>query len=144
MSQEITANFSLRVNKGNLNYQSYPTGFRADLNGAYGPSPGLILVPTGAGIDVTFPNLTTPAMCWIQNQSTVDQNYVTYGIRDASTNEFYPLGEVQPGEFYPLRLSRKLGDHYIGTGTGAVSPASYLHFRAAKQTAGVRVDAFEA
>lgn len=144
MSQEISISTSLRVNKGNLNYQSYPTGMRIDLTGIYGPSPGLVLVPVAGGLDVTFPNLTVPAVCWLQNQSIVDGNYVTVGVRDSSTNEFYPLDEIQPGEFYIKRISRHLGQHYIGTGTGAGSPVSYLHLRAALATAGVRIDAFEA
>jgi hypothetical protein len=142
MTQEFQLRVSLQCKKGNLTYQSQPTAFTADMVGvARGPSPGAVNVAV-AGTDVTFTQLTRPALCRITNLDAV--NYIEYGIRDASTNRWYPLGEVLPGEFYIIRLSRNLFREYPGTGTGSYAPADTLRLRANIAPCVALIEAFEA
>ncbi len=107
-----------------------------------GPTPGEFLA-TLLGTDVNLANLTQPGWCWLMNLG-VDSfgnnlagtagnefnwtNYVEYGLYDHTTNAFYPLGELLPGEFTVLRLSRFLNTE-IGTGAGTHAGASTVKFR---------------
>lgn len=45
-------------------------------------------------------------------------NFVEYGVQVAGT--FYPVGELQPGETYVVRLSRNLGTLYLRANTASV------------------------
>ena len=146
MSSEAQLQISLKINKsgtsGNLNYQSYPTQFTSDVDGALGPTPGAFLVSVD-GTDVDLSQLTTPGLCRLSNQD--GNNFVTYGLKDPVTNKFYPLGELLPGEFYVLRLSRVLGWGYSGSGTGTSGDdVNKLHFIADIDPCVVLVEAFEA
>lgn len=143
MANEATIQSSLTITKGNLSYQSKPTSFRADVSGTKGPTPGALTVST-VGTDVSFAQLTTPALCRISNLDTT--NYLTYGIWDSQTDTFYPLGEVLPGESYILRLSRDLAEEYgTGPGTGTTGLATNnLRLRAYNQPLVAVVEAFEA
>src|ERR1017187_871711 len=133
MSNEAQIQLSLNITKsvgGNLNYRSYPTMFNADVNGAMGPTPGAIEVTT-AGVDINFSQIATyPGLCLITNQD--DLNWVSYGIYDPTISRYFPLGEVLPGEFFLLRLSRELGEIFApGTGTGTGGPSNNtLRFKA--------------
>lgn len=148
MSGEAQMQVSLQITKddtaGILNYRSYPTQFTADVSGALGPTPGAFIASiTGTDVDLT--QLTVPGLCKITNQD--DTNYVTYGIHEESTNQFYPLGEVLAGEFYIFRLSRWLGLEWAepGTGTGtALGSNNKLMIRASTAPVVVLVEAFEA
>lgn len=139
MANEATISSGLNIRKGNLNYQSQPMSFRANVSGTKGPTPGALEVTT-SGTNVDFSELTTPALCRIMNLSAT--YLVEWGIHDGSL--FHPVGEVLPGETYVIRLSRNLGEEedVPGTGTSAVVNAFFL--RAVGGTVNVVVEAFEA
>lgn len=138
MANEISILSKLTVRKGNLNYSSSPSSFRADMTGTKGPSPGLLTITT-TGENVSFAELDTPGEVWIQNLDAT--NYVEFGIHDGSL--FHPVGEILPGKDARFRLSRNLGEEedLPGTGTSAVVNAFYL--RANGASCAVRVDAFD-
>jgi hypothetical protein len=148
MSGEAQLNISFTITKndaaGILNYRSYPTAFIADVALAIGPTPGALLVST-VGTDVSFAQLTTPGLCKLTNQDAT--NFVEYGIHDPVTNKFYFLGELLPGEFYILRLSRWLGreetEPGVGTGT-SLGSANKLCMRSNHAPCVVLVEAFNA
>jgi len=144
MSQEIRLQLSLLVRKGALVYQSNPTALVADMGGSSGPTPGSIHVALGVGIDVSLSQIVIPGgWCFIMNLDSTPQptpNYVEYGINDV--NNFFPLGELLPGEFTVKRLSRNLGKEYIGTGTGIVNSTFRLKAHGAATL--VRVEIFDA
>ncbi len=141
MANEIQVRASLQIKKDNLDYSSKPTSFKADMTGSKGPSPGA-LTATVDGIDVDFSELTTPGMCRIQNLDP--DNFVEYGIWDPEGSTFYPLGELLPGESYPLRLSRNLQEEFM-TGTGTTgADTNRLRIKADTASCDVVVEAFEA
>lgn len=118
--------------QSNVNY--------ADVTGDKGPTPGVIAVST-SGTDVDLSELTTPGLCRMRNEGA---SVITYGIWDGV--EFYPLGEMQPGESYVIRLSRFLNQS-IGTGSGstAYDGTTYtLRLKAYLATGQAKVEAFEA
>lgn len=141
MANEATVTSSLQITKGNLKYASTPKDFRATVTGSKGPTPGAITVAL-AGTKVSLAQLTTPGLCRIANIDST--NYLIYGIFDGV--EFYPLGEVLPGEFYVIRLSRYLG-RSIGTGvpgTGTYDVGTYsLMLKATVAPLVAVVEAFE-
>jgi hypothetical protein len=147
MSNEAQIQASLTITKtvgGNLQYRSYPTLFNADVTGAMGPTPGAIEVLT-AGTDVDLSQIQTyPGFCRITNQDST--NWVSYGIWDPTISRYFPLGEVLPGEFFILRLSRELGEIFApGTGTGTAGPSNNrLRFKAHTSNCIVLIEAFEA
>jgi len=85
-----------------------------------------------AGVDVDLESLTTPALCRITNLDTT--NFIEYGLYISAT--FYPLGEILPGEFYVIRLSRNLEP---GTGLATV-----FRLRADTASCAAVVEAFDA
>lgn len=123
-----------------LEYQSRPSAFLADVSGTKGPSPGAIRVPI-AGVDISFPELTTPGLCWLHNLDAT--NYVEVGIYVPATLTFFPLLELMPGECYTVRLSRNLLEQYAGSGTGTTGSINKLRLKANTAPCNVRVDAFE-
>jgi hypothetical protein len=150
MSNEAQIQISMNIDKqddtGVLHYRAYPTQFAADVDGNCGPTPGAIQV-SKYGTDVDLSQLTTPGLCRLTNQDA--DFWVEYGINEPDTTKFYPLGELLPGEFFIIRLSRQLGSEYLTTGTGTgVSGSSdnKLRFRAegdATRTCSVLIEAFE-
>lgn len=140
MANEALIQSSFQISKGNLRYQPIAQTFRADVTGSKGPTPGAKTV-TPTGTDIDFSELTTPGLCRISNLDPT--NFVTYGIWDPETTKFYPMGEILPGEFYVLRLSRVLGSEYDAT-TGTAGPiTNTLQFRADTADCDVVVEAFE-
>lgn len=141
MANEATIRNSLQIVKGELNYQSKPTSFLADVSmasGVKGPTPGNILAAL-AGTDVDLSALGTPGLCRIQNLDAT--NYVTYGIWNGV--DLYPLGELLAGEVTIFRLARDIEEEY-GTGTGTTGTAiNKLRFRANTAACNVLVEAFE-
>jgi len=141
MSREGTVNQSLSIIKDNLDYRSKQgNSFNFDVSIGKGPSPGAITV-TGAGTDVDFSELTTPAVCRITNLD--DTDFVEYGIYDSVTGELYLLGEVLPGETWPFRLSRNLGSS-ISSGTAIVDTGHTLRIVSNNGPVNVLVEAFDA
>ncbi len=140
MAGEATIRVSLNVKIGNLDYRSNPTGFRADVSAARGPTPGIISIPT-TGIAMTFAQLVTPGLCWIQNLDTV--NFFEVGIKDPGTGLFYPMLEWLAGEYWPMRLSRNLLEDYYNTGTGTSGDVNNFWFKANGGAVLARVDCFE-
>ena len=140
MSDEATVRTSLQILKSPLDYRGQPTVFHADVAGTKGPSPGAIAV-SPAGTDVDLSELTTPALCRIQNLD--DEHFVEFGIWDPEGNTFYPLGEILPGESYVLRLSRNLHQEF-GTGTGTSGAGTNrLRLKAWSVALDVLVEAFD-
>jgi hypothetical protein len=139
MANEAYVRSSLRIQVGELDYQSRPVAFRADVSAAEGPTPGLVYA-TLDGVDIVLSGLTTPGLCWMQNLD--EDNYVTYGIWDPDISKYYPLGELLPGECYALRLSRSFGQEFTGTGTSVLDSNQRLRIKGTNATCKVRVDAF--
>jgi hypothetical protein len=144
MSNEIQVRASLQIRSttSKLVYQSQPTAFNADLQtvNPKGPVPGALTIPV-SGMDIDLSKLTKMGgQCRIMNVDPT--NYFNYGMRDPSSNTYYPLGEVLPGEFYPLRLARNLGQHEVGTGT-FVGTTAVLHVKGQGGSCQALVEAFD-
>lgn len=143
MANEATITSTVRITRnGVLIYSPQPRTFRADVDEGTGPTPGELLVDP-AGQDVIFTDVTTPGLCRMHNRenpSSPNSPYVMVGIHDGLS--FFPLLELLPGEFYPLRLCRHLGDEFTGTGTGTPSDQNTLHLKTPTGTARVNVDIF--
>lgn len=138
MANEATISVGLQVVKGNLNYLSQPQSFQANIETGKGPSPGAITASI-EGTIVDLSQLARPGLCWIGNLD--DTNFVTIAVYDGAN--WFPLLELLPGEFYPLRLSRYLNEEFVGTGTGTSSDANQLMIIADTADCVVRVDAFD-
>lgn len=141
MANEITVTSTLSVKKGNLSFTDTNGLFRATMNGSVGGAPGLVLVPTD-GVSIDLSALDTPGVCKMTNLDAT--NYVEYGIRDPDSGLFYPLGEIQAGESYIIRLSRNLKDQFTGTGTALGVQDNTLFFKAFGAECAVVIVAFEA
>lgn len=142
MANEARITNSLNIVVGNLNYQSRPTSFTADVSVGKGPTPGLISASlTGTDVDLSL--LDRPGLCWIQNLDTT--NRVEVGVYEPSTGTYYPLLELLAAECYPLRLSRNLREQFAGTvtGTGTDTTNNTLRIKAYGAACSVRVEAFE-
>ncbi len=141
MADEAQIRTSLQVKSGNLTYQSQPTAFNADMDSAKGPTPGAFSASV-AGTDVNLSQLVRPGLCRIMNLD--EDNFVHVGIWSPDAHLFFPLMELLPGETYVLRLSRDLGDEYLGAGTGTGAPPNTLRVKADTAACNVLVEAFEA
>lgn len=140
MSNEATVRVSLAIRTGSQQYQSNPTTFQADVSKAAPASPGRLTVGVhGSSVDLS--KVATPGLCWVQNLDPT--NFVEYGIRDPSGGKFYPLGEIMPGEFYVLRLSRNVLEDYTNTGTGTTGAVNTFWLKADTAPCEVDVQVFE-
>lgn len=143
MSNEanIQSRLSVRKLSGSsvlLDYTSGQASFVADVNGTKGPTPGAVTIST-AGTNIDLTALTTPGFCRISNQDAT--NYFEWGIKDASSGIFYPMGEVLPGESYVIRLSRNVGEEYYSTtGTDA---GNSVHCKANTASVVALIECFE-
>lgn len=145
MANEGQARFSIYIKKGSdpvqIEYSPRPTAFNFDVAGAKGPVPGAFTAEFPGGTDVDFSELTQPGMCRIANLDST--NFVTWGAYDPENQLFFPIGEILPGEFYPIRLSRLLAWEF-GTGAGTVGPeTNRLRIRPSVADCEVLVEAFE-
>lgn len=142
MADEATIRSSLQIVKGDLNYQSQPTTFQADVSTAKGPTPGAVLATT-AGTDVDLSALTTPGLARFQNLDA--SNYVEVGTWDPENLLFYPLLELLPGEVQVVRIARNLSQEVgTGPGTGTAGPSTNkLRVRANAAACNVFVEIFE-
>ncbi len=140
MANEATIRASLQIISGKLQYFSKPVVFLADVAGAKGPVPGAIWIEVD-GTDIDFSELTVPSLCRFMNLDPT--NFVEWGIWDPEGSTFYPVGELLPGEFSVIRLSRNLGEEY-GTATATTgADTNKLRFRADTARCNVLVEAFE-
>lgn len=139
MANEAQIYSNLAITSGELQYQSLPAYFNADVAGSKGPAPGAFLADT-TGTKVDLSELTTPGLCRIVNLDPT--NYVTVGLYDPDTTTFYPLMELLPGESYVFRFSRDVGLSY-GTGTGTNDSDAEVHVRGNVAACNVSVEAFE-
>lgn len=140
MADEARIQTSLQITTGSLQYQSRPTAFTADVAGAKGPVPGAFTAAI-TGTDVDLSELTTPALCRLQNLDPT--NFVEVGLWDPEATLFYPLLELLPGESYVVRLSRNLAWQY-GAGTGTAGPeTNRLRVRANTAACNMLVECFE-
>ncbi len=124
----------------------YSRAFNVDVDNSFGPSPGAINV-TNAGVNVDFSEFTarglTPDCCVFSNlEMNNDDNWIDVGRYDPSTNFFYPLFRMYPGEEYPLRLSPDVDEEFTGTGTLAFSTVSTLRLICFSDNCPARVDAY--
>lgn len=140
MSNEATVRTGIQIIVGGLTYRPPTVSFNVNVSAAKGPTPGLVVVPI-LGVDVDFSELTTPGLCRISNYDTT--NFVTYGIGDSVTNEFYPLGEIGPSESYVLKLSRNLGIDQDELTTGTGSGTKTFRIMADTAPCNCSVEAFE-
>lgn len=141
MADEAQVRSSLQIKKGAIDYSSKPTVFNADVTGTDGPTPGAITA-TVEGTDVDLSQLTTPALCRIQNLDAT--NFVTVGVWDPENNTFFPVDEILAGETYVRRLSRDLQEEFQ-TGTGTIgADTNRLRIKADTASVNVLVEAFEA
>lgn len=142
MAGEVRIKCSMEISKDNVKHKTFPLDFTADMTGAKGPTPGAFTAAL-AGTRVDLSELDTPGLCKITNLDTV--NVVQWGVFDGS--EFYPLGELLPGEFYIFRLSRFLG-RSMGSGvagTGTYDLGTYdMMVKSMVAACNVCVEAFEA
>lgn len=133
----------MSVRKANSVWTAPQTAFNGTVaaSPAKGPAPGAFTAAvTGTNVDLS--QLSTPAYCFITNMD--DTNFVTVGVWDPVHAEFHPLMELLPGEGYPLRLSRRLGQEK-GTGTGTYfNEGSRLRVVADTAPCVVKVEAFSA
>lgn len=122
MANEIKVHASIQINHDNLKYPpTGPTSFSADQDLALGPTPGLVLASV-AGTVIDLSALTTPGVCEITNLD--ETNYIQFGVTDGTY--FYPLGEVLPGEKWPMRLYRSLGSREATPGTGSSNILDFM------------------
>ncbi len=135
MSNEARITSSLQIRKGSLQYgPSQPATIQADMIGTRGPTPGAVLIATGAGTDISLAELSSPGG-WARLRNlesdlgtgTIANNYITIGIK--SGGNYYPFTWLLPGEHCVLRFVP------IVTGT--------YHAVAAHATAELWVDAFD-
>lgn len=133
MSNEAIVRVSLQIKKDNVDYQSRPNAFQADIVTASGPTPGEVTVTT-SGVDISLTELSAlGGLCKLTNLDLT--NWVEYGTKAGSY--FSPLGEIKPGETYIIRLSRNLVIGSLGTATHTFS------FRANSASCKVLIEAFE-
>jgi hypothetical protein len=140
MADEARITSGLSIRKGGLEYQSRPSSFLADVTGTKGPVPGAFTASLD-GTDVDLSELDQPGLCRMMNLD--DTNYVQVGIWEPDTSLFYPLMELLPGETFPLRLARDLGQQFEGTGTGTGITNATLRVKAFGAACVVIVEAFE-
>lgn len=147
MANEITINESLTIQATDpttgivqIYYRPPDTSFRADMTGRTGPSPGLV-VATAAGTDVSLTAVGGGGgMARLKNQSLV--NYVEFGPYDPATDIYMPLGEILPGEFTRIRLSRFLGQEFGLTGTFIKGTGVTLRLKGVGGSVNVLVEVF--
>lgn len=136
MANEARINSNLQIIVGELDYQSRPAAFLADVSVAKGPTPGAVSCAT-TGTNISFAQLARPALCRIMNLDST--NFVTVGVYDGVS--FFPILELLPGESYVMRLSRYLNEEWVGTGTN--SDANQVRIQANAAACMVLVEAFE-
>lgn len=134
MSQEINVNCSLNIRKQDANSlaliaKAYQAGFRDDMSGQRGPTPGVLTanVQGTGGTQVSFAQLTAPKWCWVSHLGRTDGSlsqdgdYVEIGMYDPATHKYMPMLELEAGMQIPLPLSRNLQETYVGPGTGTAA-----------------------
>lgn len=140
MANEATVTSTLSINQDGIQYRSpQPNRFLADVSVMRGPVPGAFPCSMD-GTDLDLSLLTTPGLCCLQNLDATD--YVTLGVYDPTSDTFFPVLELLPGEVYVVRLHRFVNRESTGTGT-QVDYDSRLQLRANAGEVWVRVDAFE-
>lgn len=138
MANEAKITNSLQIYVGTLQYSSLPNQFMCNVSTARGPTPGAIAVSTN-GTNVNLDALTTPGLCRIMN---IGNYRIEWGIHDGSI--FHPIGEVEPGESYIVKLSRNLGVEEAQTGTGTTGKVNHLYVRAVTAASTALIEVFEA
>lgn len=136
MASEARLNVGLQITKGNMQYRSSPSAFTADVSVASAPTPGRVLVATSPTL-ISLAALTVPGLGTIQNLDAT--NYVELGMYNSDDNEFLPMLEILPGEIYPLRFSRILGQEVVGTGTTGSTTSLALRANTAPCQCDIRV-----
>lgn len=117
-ANEITANFTLRVLKGNLDITK-TIGQKLTLTCGTPNVAGLTqLVTTNpVGEAITLGNVSTNGVAWF---SCLDTNhFVEIGVQDANTN-FLPLIRLNAGEAWVTRLSQGITPYARANGASVV------------------------
>lgn len=140
----VTTSLTIRKVSGTIVLldERHSDSFAVDVDGAAGPTPGLVSIST-SGTDVDFSRLTYPGL--VRFKSLDATNYVDVGAYEPATGVFYPLFEVGPGESYVHKLSRNLGEQWGGTvtGTGTDAENNTIRMRANGAAVNMYVGAFE-
>jgi hypothetical protein len=71
-----------------------------------------------------------------------DDNYIIVGRWDPTTNRFYPMFWVWPGEEYVMRLAPSVDEEFIGTSTLDGASTTTLRILSKNATCPARVDAY--
>ena len=152
MADEARVTSSLQIRKTNsagdvlqLDYQSRPSAFTADVTGTKGPTPGALTVQR-TRTDVDLSQLTTPGLCRFMNLDATSRIYVGLWNPDVPL-EFTPMMMLLPGESFVFRLADNIGSELdVGTGTGTADPGRTvkLSLKAAPAVAFALIEAFEA
>ena len=160
MANEATVQCSLQVRKQSasdpskvlIDYQGRPTLFKANVAGNFGPYSQTVAAAL-AGTLVSLTPVGTPGFCRISNQGSNGaddagdaalDNWLEYGVRDASTGRFSTFGKVYVGESYVFRLSQNFGREYaLGAGTGSVG-ADQLFVKSIRTVQQALVEVFPA
>lgn len=146
MANEASVRINLRVLKRSggeeLINDRYSVGYRVDVDGTAGPTPGSVAVPE-VGVNVDLSELTTPGLCYLHNQG---EFLLLWGVMDPESARFYPLGKIQPGHGVFLgQLYDFIGDFEIeATGTGSFVSPFYLHLKAVGGAGRAMVGVYEA
>lgn len=139
---DVTVRSTVQVNDGFVKYRNAITSFNFDFVTASpkGPCVGVVAVPS-TGVDISLTELTTPGIVVLTNQDPL--NWVEVGVHDGTL--FHPLLEVGPGECWPIRLSRNLGEEHEETGTGTTGTVNTLRAKCMIPGASINllVEAFE-
>jgi len=142
MAGQAVINIGMQIDSGNLHYPSGNTSFIAVVTGSKGPTPGALTVYE-SGTDADLSQLVQPGLCKLTN---LDQfSTVEWGVWDPLLQVFHSVGELLPGEWFLIRLSRFFGEDLGPTsGTGTVGMGKRLRFRALDvESCDVLVEAFE-
>jgi hypothetical protein len=112
-----------------LQYNSLPAQFQADMSGLGGPCPGMILVSTSHS-EPDFSQILaaggTTGLVRIINLDEV--NIVYWGLYDSTIAKFLPIGKFFPGEGFVWRFCEFMGRGLTpGPGTGT-SGADVIKF----------------
>lgn len=150
MANEATVQSQLTISKTvgskQIQFNNLPNGsFTADVAGSGGPSPGTVLASaTGSKIDLKA-QLSDPSLYIMYNVGTVP---IDWGIWEPTTNKFFLLNRLLPGESYVGRFSPFLfGDIGSGTavaGTGTIgNDNNQLYIRGAGGVGYLNISAFD-
>ena len=104
MAADITANLTLKVDKGYLQSQDTVTISASITNATPNVAGGSATIPTNTiGTALSIGNVVTNGWAWFRNLALT--NYVEIGVQDANTN-FLPLLRLNAGDVAVMRIAQ--------------------------------------